>query len=160
MGDANAEIPLVQRAALLAEAAGDLSLKTDYPVSQPSQLLPGQCLVNIKYSGVCHSDLSIRHDHYAFKCKPNLVGGHEGIGNIVAIAEGSRTTLKVGDRVGISFMAQSCLDCEMCRKGHDARKWLYFGLTCLRTQADWFRMRQHEVQWLFHRWNLPRIRRV
>ncbi len=119
----NEEIPEVQRASFLAAAGKDLSFKTDHPVTQPSELKPGQCLVKLAYSGVCHSDLSIRHDHYAVQCKPELVGGHEGIGSVVAIGEGTtRTSVKVGDRVGITFMAESCLECEMCMKGHEARE--------------------------------------
>jgi len=116
------DIPKVQRASLLTEGGGELSLKTNHPVTQPSELKPGQCLVKLAYSGVCHSDLSIRHNHYAVPCKANLVGGHEGIGTVVAISEGtSRTSVKVGDRVGITFMQESCLECEMCMKGHEAQ---------------------------------------
>jgi len=118
----NEEIPKAQRASFLAAAGKDLSFKTDHPVTQPSELKPGQCLVKLAYSGVCHSDLSIRHDHYAVQCKPELVGGHEGIGSVVAIGEGTtRTSVKVGDRVGITFMGESCLECEMCMKGHEAQ---------------------------------------
>ena len=116
-------IPKTQQASLLTVVGGELSFKTDHPVTQPSELLPGQCLVKIEYSGVCHSDLSIKHNHYSLKGKRDLIGGHEGVGVIVAIAEGTtRNNVKVGDRVGITFMAEACLDCEMCRKGHEARK--------------------------------------
>ncbi|KLO12166.1 mannitol-1-phosphate dehydrogenase MPDH1 [Schizopora paradoxa] len=115
-------IPQVQRAAFLTCAGGDLTIKSDHPVIQPSELLPGQCLVKLSHSGVCHSDLSIRHDHYAIQCKSNLVGGHEGIGTVVAIGNGTtKTSVKVGDRVGITFMGESCLECEMCMKGHEAQ---------------------------------------
>ncbi|KAG6824627.1 hypothetical protein H0H93_001812 [Arthromyces matolae] len=47
-----------------------------------------------------------------------LIGGHEGVGTIVAIAEHtSGSPVKVGDRVGIKWLADSCLNCESCRKG-------------------------------------------
>jgi alcohol dehydrogenase, propanol-preferring len=47
-----------------------------------------------------------------------LIGGHEGVGEIVAIGEHtSHSPVNVGDRVGIKWLADSCLRCEMCRKG-------------------------------------------
>lgn len=50
---------------------------------------------------------------------PNfLIGGHEGLGVIVAIAENTPySPVKLGDRVGIKWLADSCLQCESCRKG-------------------------------------------
>jgi Alcohol dehydrogenase GroES-like domain len=48
-----------------------------------------------------------------------LIGGHEGAGEIVAIAEHSDTHLKVGDRVGIKWIGDSCLHCEYCQKGQE-----------------------------------------
>ena len=49
-----------------------------------------------------------------------LVGGHEGAGRIVAIGDHSSTDLKVGDAVGIKWLATSCLQCEVCREGQEA----------------------------------------
>jgi propanol-preferring alcohol dehydrogenase len=51
------------------------------------------------------------------------VGGHEGVGKIVKMgpgAEASSGGLKVGDRVGIKWMAGICGACEACRAGADA----------------------------------------
>ena len=44
--------------------------------------------------------------------------GVQGVGRIVAIgAHTQDSPVKVGDRVGIKWLAYSCLDCEPCRKG-------------------------------------------
>ncbi|KAJ8525639.1 hypothetical protein ON010_g15475 [Phytophthora cinnamomi] len=48
-----------------------------------------------------------------------LVGGHEGTGYVAAIAKNTRTSLKIGDPVGVKWLANSCLGCEDCRKGHE-----------------------------------------
>jgi len=49
------------------------------------------------------------------------VAGHEGIGHIVAIAEHTvNSPVKIGDRVGIKWLANVCLKCEMCRTGYEA----------------------------------------
>lgn len=49
-----------------------------------------------------------------------LVPGHEGCGRIVAIGDNSATNLKVGDAVGLKWLATSCLQCELCREGQHA----------------------------------------
>ncbi|KAG6586634.1 putative alcohol dehydrogenase, partial [Phytophthora cinnamomi] len=51
--------------------------------------------------------------------KMPLVGGHEGTGYVAAIAKNTRTSLKIGDPVGVKWLANSCLGCEDCRKGHE-----------------------------------------
>ncbi|KAJ7670489.1 hypothetical protein B0H14DRAFT_2553358, partial [Mycena olivaceomarginata] len=52
--------------------------------------------------------------------KSPLVGGHEGVGEIVAIGNNtSHSPVKVGDRVGVKWPADSCLNCEQCGKGRE-----------------------------------------
>ena len=49
------------------------------------------------------------------------VGGHEGVGKIVKMGPGTeKAAVKVGDRVGIKWMAGICESCEACRAGADA----------------------------------------
>lgn len=43
-----------------------------------------------------------------------------GAGRVVAIGNGTTTTLKEGDAVGIKWLADSCLNCENCREGQEA----------------------------------------
>lgn len=48
------------------------------------------------------------------------VGGHEGVGRVVAIGAHSRSSvIKLGDRVGTKYVVGSCLQCEMCRRGFE-----------------------------------------
>lgn len=78
------------------------------------------------HSGVCHSDLAIMTNTWKMMPYPTpegQVGGHEGVGKIVKMgpgAEASSGVLKVGDRVGIKWMAGICGACEACRAGADA----------------------------------------
>ncbi|KAF4615528.1 hypothetical protein D9613_003506 [Agrocybe pediades] len=118
--NATVEIPKTQKAAVLEEFKQPYTIKTDHPVKQPSELAPGECLVKLEYSGVCHSDLHIRDNDWTRPSKLPLVGGHEGIGRVVAIGEHSNTPVKVGDRVGIKWIGKVCGKCEMCWKGHDS----------------------------------------
>ncbi len=49
------------------------------------------------------------------------VGGHEGVGTVVAFGDGAEASgLKLGQRVGIKWMASACLNCLACMSGRDA----------------------------------------
>jgi propanol-preferring alcohol dehydrogenase len=49
------------------------------------------------------------------------VGGHEGVGTVAALGPGSEgSLLKIGDRVGIKWMAGTCGNCLPCLSGADA----------------------------------------
>jgi alcohol dehydrogenase, propanol-preferring len=49
------------------------------------------------------------------------VGGHEGVGTIAALGTGADSSgLKVGDRVGIKWLAYACTQCEPCLAGAEA----------------------------------------
>ncbi|KAJ7330834.1 hypothetical protein DFH08DRAFT_916496 [Mycena albidolilacea] len=108
-------IPQKARAAVIADFGPEFVLKDDQPVAQPKDLAPGECLVKIDYAGVCHSDLHIKEGGWGAVQFPR-VGGHEGIGHVVAIGEHTvDSPVKIGDRVGIKWTAKACLRCELCR---------------------------------------------
>jgi len=122
-------IPTTQRAAVIENFGAPYAIKSDYPVKQPSELAPGECLIKLEYSGVCHSDLHIRNADWQTKALIPLVGGHEGIGRVVAVGEHSAGDVKVGDRVGVKWIGNVCGKCEMCWKGHDSSCPLSFQTT-------------------------------
>jgi D-arabinose 1-dehydrogenase-like Zn-dependent alcohol dehydrogenase len=71
-------------------------------------------------SGCCHTDLHAALDDWPVKSKTPLIGGHEGVGIVVAIGDNTvQSPVKLGDRVGIKWLAYSCLMCEHCRKGRE-----------------------------------------
>ncbi|GAA5862223.1 hypothetical protein JCM8547_007775 [Rhodosporidiobolus lusitaniae] len=116
----NQQIPKEATAIVFYEQNGPLKIEKNHRVVQPSELKPGEALVRVEYTGVCHTDLHAWKGDWPAAPKLPLVGGHEGAGYIVAIADGTTTTLKVGDAVGIKWLADSCLDCENCRGGQEA----------------------------------------
>lgn len=124
-------IPKVQKAAIV-ESFGDLTIKDNHPVKQPEDLAPGECLVKLDCTGVCHTDLHAAKNDWPIPAKTPLIGGHEGVGIVVAIgAHTQDSPVKLGDRVGIKWLAYSCLDCEACRKGNEqvCEKGQYSGFT-------------------------------
>lgn len=81
---------------------------------------PYDVLIDMKYCGVCHSDLHHAAGHNAAVgkvCYP-CVPGHELAG--VCIAIGPKVTkVKVGMRVGVGCMVDSCLNCKACEAGDE-----------------------------------------
>ncbi|MGO4472785.1 NAD(P)-dependent alcohol dehydrogenase [Arthrobacter sp. M-10] len=74
-------------------------------------------LIEIKYAGICHSDIHTVRGDWGPQSYP-LAPGHE-IAGIVTEIGSDVTRHKVGDRVGVGCMVNSCRECENCRKGEE-----------------------------------------
>ena len=81
----------------------------------PGPLGPEEVEVAVEYCGICHSDLSVWNNDWGISQYP-LVPGHEAIGRVIAVGEQARG-LKVGQRVGVGWMAVSCMHCQLCLAG-------------------------------------------
>jgi hypothetical protein len=64
---------------------------------------PGQILVKMAATGVCHTDLHAADGDWPFKPKPPFIPGHEGVGHVVAVGTDVRH-VKEGDRVGVPWL--------------------------------------------------------
>jgi uncharacterized zinc-type alcohol dehydrogenase-like protein len=78
---------------------------------------PKDVLIEIKFAGICHSDIHTARGEWGETSYP-LVPGHE-IAGIVAEIGADVTKYKVGDRVGVGCMVNSCGECENCKKGEE-----------------------------------------
>ncbi|MGR4883186.1 NAD(P)-dependent alcohol dehydrogenase [Streptomyces sp. LARHCF249] len=74
-------------------------------------------LIDIKYAGVCHSDIHQVRDGWREGIYP-MVPGHE-IAGVVAEAGPGVTKFAVGDRVGVGVFTDSCRTCEHCLRGEE-----------------------------------------
>ncbi|MEU2583333.1 NAD(P)-dependent alcohol dehydrogenase [Streptomyces avermitilis] len=72
-------------------------------------------LIDIKFAGICHSDIHQARDGWGEGIFP-MVPGHE-IAGIVAEVGSGVTKFQVGDRVGVGCMVDSCRECENCKAG-------------------------------------------
>ncbi|RYY80957.1 MAG: NAD(P)-dependent alcohol dehydrogenase [Moraxellaceae bacterium] len=73
--------------------------------------------VKVEYCGVCHSDLSMIDNEWGGAKYP-LIAGHEVIGIVTELGqEAQQKGLKVGQRVGIGWTADSCQHCDCCIGG-------------------------------------------
>jgi uncharacterized zinc-type alcohol dehydrogenase-like protein len=74
-------------------------------------------LIEIKFSGICHSDIHTIKGHWGPQKYPQ-VPGHEIAGIVTAIGK-NVTKFKLGDQAGIGCMVDSCMKCESCKNGEE-----------------------------------------
>lgn len=100
------------RAAVVRELGKPLSIE-EVPVPEPG---PGEVLVKIVATGVCHTDLHAAQGDWPVKPSPPFIPGHEGAGFVAALGAGVKG-LKEGDPVGIAWLHDACGCCEHCITG-------------------------------------------
>jgi len=71
--------------------------------------------IKVAYCGICHSDLSMINNEWR-NAKYPLVPGHEITGEVVALGSAVKN-LKIGDKVGVGWFAESCMSCSSCMSG-------------------------------------------
>ncbi|MFD5149245.1 NAD(P)-dependent alcohol dehydrogenase [Streptomyces sp. NPDC058401] len=74
-------------------------------------------LIDIKFAGICHSDIHQVTDGWGEGIYP-MVPGHE-IAGVVAEVGPEVTKFAVGDRVGVGCFVDSCRECEQCLAGQE-----------------------------------------
>ena len=74
-------------------------------------------LIDIKFSGICHSDIHTIKGHWGKQQYPQ-VPGHEIAGIVSAIGK-NVTMFKIGDKAGVGCMVNSCMKCESCKNGEE-----------------------------------------
>ena len=96
------QIPEKQWAQVIEKTGGPLQYK-EIPVPKPG---PDEVLINIKYSGVCHTDLHAVKGDWPLDTKLPLVGGHEGAGVVVARGDLVKD-VEIGEHGGIKVSLRS-----------------------------------------------------
>lgn len=77
---------------------------------------PNDVAIDIEYCGVCHSDLHTARNEWGGGTLYPCVPGHEIIGTVTAIGA-DVTGFRVGQRVGVGCMVDSCQTCPSCDQG-------------------------------------------
>lgn len=78
---------------------------------------PREVLLDVRYCGVCHSDLHQARDEWGGGRFP-MVPGHEIVGHVAQVGA-EVTAWKVGDAVGVGCLVDSCRHCEACDAGEE-----------------------------------------
>ena len=105
-------MPKFMKAAVVRSFGKPLTIE-EVPIPTPG---PGEVLVRIVATGVCHTDLHAADGDWPVKPTPPFIPGHEGTGIVAALGAGV-TSLKEGDPVGIAWLHDACGACEYCMAG-------------------------------------------
>jgi alcohol dehydrogenase, propanol-preferring len=105
-------LPKTMKAAVVTALGKPLDIR-EVPVPQVG---PGQVLIRVRASGVCHTDLHAASGDWPVKPNPPFIPGHEGVGEVAAVGPGV-THLKEGDRVGAPWLHYACGRCPHCVGG-------------------------------------------
>jgi uncharacterized zinc-type alcohol dehydrogenase-like protein len=100
--------------AYAATSATEPLTKTTITRREPG---PHDVAIDIKFAGICHSDIHTARGEWGKPTYP-LVVGHE-IAGVVAAVGPEVTKHKVGDHVGVGCMVNSCGQCSSCKAGFE-----------------------------------------
>ncbi len=99
--------------AAVVRAFGEPLVIEERPDPEPG---PGQVLVRVEASGLCHTDIHAAHGDWPVKPTPPFIPGHEGVGIVEALGDGV-THLAVGQRVAVPWLGWACGRCAHCLSG-------------------------------------------
>lgn len=77
--------------------------------------------IDMKYCGVCHTDLHVASHHNPFRMLNSpypCVPGHELAGIVKSVGPKVKN-FKVGEKVGVGCLVGSCLKCGACKRGQE-----------------------------------------
>ncbi len=100
------------KAAVVREFGAPLVIE-DMAIPVPG---PGEVLVKVEASGLCHTDIHAAHGDWPVKPQPPFVPGHEGVGVVSRVGAGV-TRVGEGDRVAVPWLGWACGACEQCASG-------------------------------------------
>ena len=106
--------PNIMKAAICSGSGQPLTV-TDVAVPEPGA---GELLIKLESCGICHSDVHLRDgDENLPDALYPLILGHEGIGRVVTVGQGSSNPPAIGTRVGLPWLYDTCMSCKPCLSG-------------------------------------------
>src|SRR5216117_1526595 len=113
----NKPTDFAKRVASKGYAARDTSGKLSSWTFERRPVGDEDILIDIKFSGICHSDIHQLRGDWGPQKYPQ-VPGHEIAGVVAAVGK-NVTKFKVGDHAGVGCMVDSCGTCESCKHGDE-----------------------------------------
>src|ERR1700758_2804715 len=83
------------------------------PVPEPG---PGQVVVRMEASGLCHTDIHAARGDWPVKPSPPFIPGHEGVGIVRELGPGV-AEVELGERVAMPWLGYACGTCDYCVSG-------------------------------------------
>lgn len=102
------------RAAVVSSFTEPIAVQ-EVPVPVPG---PGQVLVRIEMSGLCHTDIHAARGDWPVKPSLPFIPGHEGIGRVDGLGAGVSAPA-IGTRVALAWLGSACGSCRYCVTGRE-----------------------------------------
>jgi len=103
----------------MIQSKGYAAVSADTPLAPWSferrEVGPKDVRIQIRYCGVCHSDLHQARNEWGGTIFP-VVPGHEIVGEVVEVGA-EVTRFRTGDLAGVGCLVDSCRTCESCQEG-------------------------------------------
>ncbi|MFC7487699.1 NAD(P)-dependent alcohol dehydrogenase [Knoellia sp. CPCC 206453] len=93
--------------------------------------------IDVAFAGICHSDIHTVRDEWGPAHYP-IVTGHEVAGTVSAVGS-AVTKHKVGDRVGVGCLVDSCAECENCKNGQE--------MFCTKGAVGTYNAKNYDGEW-------------
>jgi alcohol dehydrogenase, propanol-preferring len=77
---------------------------------------PGQVVIRMEASGLCHTDIHAANGDWPVKPTVPFVPGHEGVGRVISLGDGV-TSHRIGERVAVPWLGYACGTCRYCLTG-------------------------------------------
>ena len=100
------------RAAVVPQLGAPLEIQ-EIAVPDPG---PGQVLVRVEASGLCHTDIHAARGDWPVQPVAPFIPGHEGVGIVARLGSGV-TEHAIGDRVAMPWLGYACGSCRYCVTG-------------------------------------------
>jgi alcohol dehydrogenase, propanol-preferring len=100
------------KAAVVPALGAKLEIR-QLPIPVPG---PGQVLMRMEASGICHTDIHAANGDWPVKPTAPFIPGHEGVGIVEALGPGA-SVHKVGERVAVAWLGSACGACSYCLSG-------------------------------------------
>lgn len=94
-------------------------------------------LIDVAFAGICHSDIHTGRDEWGAAHYP-LTPGHEIAGTVAAVGS-AVTRHKIGDRVGVGCLVDSCTECENCKNGQE--------MFCTKPSVGTYNAKGYDGEW-------------
>ncbi len=95
---------------------------------------PKDVVIEITYSGICHSDIHTARSEWGPTTYP-LVPGHEIVGKVIAVGKKVKR-FKKGDDVGVGCFVDSCGKCPNCKNHEEQFCTVHTAFTYNGTEMD------------------------
>jgi len=77
----------------------------------------GEILVRVNMCGICRTDLHEVEGELPMQRSP-IIPGHQVVGTVARLGDGA-TRFRVGDRVGVAWLHETCESCDFCLDRHE-----------------------------------------